>query len=270
MLPSNIDQVMQGLERNIDHLDKENFNKLLKIFLSQIQILQDQTIDIAGQKNINAASGVWLDWIGKIIGQKREARSDSQYRDALKLRIAINSADSTPDNIISITKVATGSDSSKIIDYYPAAFVNSISTSQYTNISRYGHLVDSIKAAGVKPILVNNIQGNRFTPAWRIKQPAVAGEYILDVTDEGTRDYLSVNGEPLLLYAEVAGPDIILKSEYAYLQYKGEPNNTNGYLAQRIFKDATAIFSSLTAESFAEDYFAAAISLEVSLVVYPE
>lgn len=29
MLPINIDQVAKGLERNIQNLDKENFNKLL-------------------------------------------------------------------------------------------------------------------------------------------------------------------------------------------------------------------------------------------------
>lgn len=269
MLPVNIDQVLQGLERNIDHLDKENFNKLLKLFLEQIQILQDQTLSIADQKNISIASGIWLDWIGKIVGERREARSDTQYREALRLRIAINSADSTSDTIINITKIATGSDSSKIIDYHPAAFVNSISTSQYTNLMRYGHLVDSIKAAGVKPILVNNIDGNRFTPAWRIDQGLVDGEYTLGVTVGGVLEPLVVNGDYITLYAQVSADDIILNTENAYLQYKGEPSN-KGYLAQRIFKDTTAIFSSLTAESFAEDYFAAATSLEVSLVVYPE
>lgn len=301
MIPSNIDQVLQGLERNIDHLDKENFNKLLVIFLQQIQILQDHTVDIAGQKNISTAAGVWLDWIGKIIGKKRGSMSDQQYREALRLGIAINSADATPNSIINITKVATGSNSSKIIDYHPAAFVNSISTTLYTDISRYKSLVDSIRAVGVKPMIVNNIQGDRLTPAWRIKQDFVEGEYtlaatrdgfkedllvngqplhiyakvtaaeyILNVNVGGVSESLLVNGQPLLLYAQVSPKDLLINKDHAYLQYKGEPNNTKGYLAQRIFKDVIAVFSSLAAESLAEEYFAAGASFEVSLDVYPE
>lgn len=241
MLPVNIDQVAQGLSRSIDHLDKENFNKLLEIFLIQIQILQEETLAIADQKNITTAVGVWLDWIGKIIGQPREARSDAQYRDTLRLKIGINSADATPDTIIKLTKQLTSANASKIVEYPLASFFSVISSDTLPDSTLWS-LVDNIKPAGVQAQVIHNLEGTRFVPAWNRADILLPEEtpFILDngdflLLDDGLDedDYLLVSYIP---------PNIYNSADSFLLPYNGdtpENNEGKGLLSQVIYDYTT-------------------------------
>jgi len=167
MLPKLIDQIEQGLARNIDFLDKDNFNKLIQLFLEQVQEIEVATLSIADQKNINTAIGVWLDYIGKIVGEARKSRTDAQYRLALLLKVASNNSDGTPNIIIDITKQQTGSTNSRIIDYFPASLFNVIQIDESVDATGLYNLIDNIKPAGVSVTVVNNINGDRFVPSWR-------------------------------------------------------------------------------------------------------
>lgn len=270
MIPTLIDQVELGLSRNIDFLDKENFNKLLKLFLEEIQELEVATLAIADQKNINTAIGAWLDYIGSLVGQPREGRTDEEYRAALLLKIAANSSDGTPNTIIDITKQYTGSSSSKIIEYYHATFVNVIESTLCTNFEGYFSLVEQIKPVAVNAVLVNNINGNRFTPAWRVPSAPVSGNYIIEVGVSGVLQPLIVNGTPLTVYGTVTIEDANLNAENSYLYWKNGNSTTQGYLAQRIYKDTTSIVTCLSAESFATSYFGAASTMRIVLETYPD
>lgn len=241
MLPINIDQVAKGLERNIQNLDKGNFNKLLTIFLLQIQELQEHTIDIADQKNIDIATGVWLDWIGKIIGEKREARNDVDFRQALKLRIGVNTSDGTPDNIITLTKQLTSAVDSKLIEYPLASFISVVSSGTLPNRTLW-QLVDDIKPAGVSATVVHNLNGTRFIPAWNrqdillpVEEPLLldAGDNLL--LDDGLdiEDYLLISYVPPNIY----NPDDI--SVFAWNGDAPENNLNKGYLAQKILSYTT-------------------------------
>ena len=207
MIPILIDQVGLGLSRNIDFLDKENFNKLLKLFLEEIQELEVATLSIADQKNIQTAIGEWLDYIGKIVGQPRENRTDEEYRAALLLKVAANSSDGTPNTIIDITKQASGATISRIIDYFPASFFNVLEIPEGVSTRGLFKLMDQIKPAGVSVTMVNNVDGNRFVPAWyNLTNDLIntqhsyldwAGLVGLDVVSGGTLQPLIVNGTQL-------------------------------------------------------------------------
>lgn len=167
MIPELIDQVEKGLSRNINFLDKDNFNKLLTLFLEEVQEIEDATYSIADQKNIPTAIGEWLDYIGKIVGETRKSRTDEEYRAALLLKIAANSSDGTPNVIIDITKQFTGATDSKIIDYFPASFFNVLQIPEEVDTTGLTPLLDQIKPAGVEVTVVNNINGDRFVPSWQ-------------------------------------------------------------------------------------------------------
>lgn len=164
MIPLNIDQVDQGLSRNIDHRDKEKFNKLLEIFLLEIQELQDQTIEVSKQRDIDYAEGIWLDYIGKILGVSRGGITDEQYREALKLRVAINTSNGTPNEIISIIKKFTGLDFARIIEYPFAYFILVVQSANLLSSSIVG-LLDRIKPAGAGTQIILNQNGTNFVPA---------------------------------------------------------------------------------------------------------
>lgn len=241
MLPTNIDQVVKGLSRNIDHLDKENFNKLLSLFLEQIQKLQEDTIEIADQKNIDTAQGVWLDWIGKILGEGRGGKNDLQYRSALKLKIGVNSADGTPNNIIDLTKQLTDAIDSKLIEYPIASFFSVITTDSLLDGSAW-QLVDDIKPAGVSATVIHNLDGNRVIPAWNRQDIILPMEepFLLDngdflLLDDGLDEdnYLIIN---YLL------PNIYNSTDSYFLFWEGDTPENNagkGLLAQKIYNYTT-------------------------------
>lgn len=192
MLPTLIDQVAQGLARNIDFLDKENFNKLIQLFLEEVQEIEVATLSIADQKNVATAVGVWLDYIGKIVGEARKARTDKEYRSALLLKIAANNSDATPNTIIDLTKQYTSSNNSRIIDYFPAGFFNVIQIPSDVDTIGLTSLMGSIKPVGVSATVVNNIDGNRFVPAW-IVGSGFEVEVPFSVIDEDGESYLELD-----------------------------------------------------------------------------
>lgn len=241
MLPTNIDQVVKGLSRNIDHLDKENFNKLLSLFLEQIQNLQEDTIEIADQKNIDTAQGVWLDWIGKILGERRNGKSDVQYRNALKLKIGVNSADGTPNNIIDLTKQLTNAIDSKVLEYPIASFFSVITTDSLLDGSAW-QLVDDIKPAGVSVTVIHNLDGDRFVPAWDrqdillpVEEPFLLDNGDLLLLDDG----LDIDNFLLLSYVPV---NPYYPDDSFILAWEGdtpENNEGKGLLAQEIYQYTT-------------------------------
>jgi len=218
MLPQLIDQVGQGLSRNIDFLDKDNFNKLIQLFLEQVQEIEVATLSIADQKNINTAIGVWLDYIGRIVGEDRKSRNDTEYRSALLLKIAANSSDGTPNVIIDITKQYTNVTDSKVIEYFPAYFFNVLQIPDLASTDGLYKLVDSIKPAGVGVTVVNNIDGNRFVPAW-ITSGYYPLEQTLLLTSGGITDSMEINNTDNLLVSTYVYDQV--GTGFAYLDWIG-------------------------------------------------
>lgn len=175
MIPVTIDQKKKGLDRVISSLkSKPNLNKLLEIFLEEVQEIEDATIEFADQKNLAIAEGEWIDNIGLIVGEDRLGRSDVDYRAAISNRIAINVADGTTDTVISLSKAHTNATSVKIIPYFPAAFVSVVEGSSTVDGSLF-KLTQNIKPAGVGALVTNNEDGEGFTPAWRTSPTTLTG-----------------------------------------------------------------------------------------------
>lgn len=167
MIPVLIDQKKQGLGRNISDLkNKPNIEKLLSLFLEEVQEIEDATLDFAKQKNIVVAEGVWLDNLGKIVGEDRLGKKDGPYRAAISNRISINVADGTTDVMISAARAQTNATKVRIIDYYPAAFTLVVEGSTTVDGSLF-KLMENIKPVGTGFLLTNNQDGDRWVPSWR-------------------------------------------------------------------------------------------------------
>lgn len=210
MLPIVVDQVEQGVSRVIDNLvDKENYIKLLTLFLEEVQQLEDQNHLIARQKNLDAAEGVWLDYIGAIVGLPRAGRSDEDYRFAIRTKIGINTSDGTPNVIIDLIKQHTSATDVKLIDYYPAGFITTNNGTSGENSSLF-ELLEGVKPAGVSAEIIWNEGGTRFVPAWlnANSETTVDSGLLLDddehlILEDGSGVFEIVTGgstEPLYLH----------------------------------------------------------------------
>ena len=117
--PSDI--ATNGEDRLLPQFNKsEKIKGLLKSLLSAAQPTEDTLFQVMQSTGIDTAAGVQMDIIGKLLNVPRGTNTDTEYRVALYAKVAINAANGTPENIIDLVRFATGSQSVKLTEYFPA------------------------------------------------------------------------------------------------------------------------------------------------------
>lgn len=196
-----LDHVSQSLERPASVLrSDEDFKQLLEIFIKEANEIEKVFLDLAKQKDITTVTGIWLDYLGKILGLSRKGLTDEEYRKSLQVKIGINSSDGTPDSISEILQLTTSADKVRL-----AEGIYSWGQAQI----RHGTLVDvntklmleDIRPVGVNLQLLNDVNGVAFSPAWEIDVPDNLQP--LDISLNGSLERLTLffdgTEKPLLL-----------------------------------------------------------------------
>lgn len=102
------DHEQRGLDRIIEqYKEKPRFESLLKIFISQIQELEDETQRSFTEQFVDFAVGQQLDLFGTIVGLERQGFDDDFYRILLKVKIGQNISKGEPRSIINTFKLLT-------------------------------------------------------------------------------------------------------------------------------------------------------------------
>lgn len=82
---------------------------LLAALVKEVQRLEDLKFDMITDRLIDAAAGVNLDIIGRIVGLDRlDVSDDDEYRELLKIKIRANNSDCGAEDIIFIASELTG------------------------------------------------------------------------------------------------------------------------------------------------------------------
>lgn len=94
------------------------------IWTAYIQEIEDVFWDILVQKILKTATGIYLEYIGKLLGMPRPltgtaSTNDDSYRALIYAKIASNTSQSTRTDIISILKIL-GENLPKLKNLYPA------------------------------------------------------------------------------------------------------------------------------------------------------
>ncbi len=165
MIPIKIDQISKGLDRSIYDLKKEDFEKILRVLLKQVQDIEDTNFQILNERSIFTAIGAQLDVIGILLVVPREGLDDEPYRKKLLLKLATNSADGTPNSIIDIIKTYSESASVEIREGV-IAFGNIVITGGNTLDSGLWSLVQDIKPVGTLWNIHTDYHNNAFRPAY--------------------------------------------------------------------------------------------------------
>lgn len=165
MIPIKIDQISKGLDRSIYDLKKEDFEKILRVLLKQVQDIEDANFQILNERSIFTAIGAQLDVIGILLVVPREGLEDEPYRKKLLLKVATNSADGTPNSMIDIIKTYSEGSSVEIREGV-IAFGNIIITAGSTLDSGLWSLVQDIKPVGTLWNIHTDYNSNAFRPAY--------------------------------------------------------------------------------------------------------
>jgi hypothetical protein len=102
--------------------DRKVVAGLLAAYLKQAQLLEDAIWQVIDGRTLEDAIGNQLTIIGALVGEKRKGRSDTDYREAIRLRILINRSTGKVSELIYIIFVAARGAEWKYWEGYPAGF----------------------------------------------------------------------------------------------------------------------------------------------------
>lgn len=105
------------------YVDRKVISGLVAAYAKQIQLLEDACWQVIEGRQLNTAVNAQLDTIGKLVGELRNGRTDTVYREFIRLRILINRSTGKLVDLLHIAKVAAMGAPWKYWESYPAGFV---------------------------------------------------------------------------------------------------------------------------------------------------
>lgn len=157
------DIVEDGLSLLLPQFRRSNrLRGLVKSVLVNLQEVDDVALQIRDNTGILTAVGAQLDVLGKLIGLLRGGLSDEEYRQQLLVEISINRATGSPESILNMLRLVTGSNLVTITESYPAAIiVTAPEGSERIN----QNLLDKLSPAGVRMTLLGTVTPVIWTPS---------------------------------------------------------------------------------------------------------
>jgi hypothetical protein len=152
----NEDHVVEGIAHLIELFRQGPRNQAeLAAYLAQAQEVEDAFWDLFNAFDPDTAVGHQLDLIGKLIGEGRLARTDDDYRAAIRVRVLVNSSDGQPEQLIEIASAMFPSPTYTMAvdlqEFFPGslsiAFVGDPGDVTHASVHR---LLTLAKAAGVR------------------------------------------------------------------------------------------------------------------------
>lgn len=116
----------EGLDLLIQQFrDKPRVRALLYGYLRQVQEVEDAAWAVLLSTSLDLAANAQLDGLGLLVGEPRRGRTDTEYRAAIRVRILINTSDSTHADMLAILTtylgVASGAGTVRLAEPSPAA-----------------------------------------------------------------------------------------------------------------------------------------------------
>ena len=95
---------------------------LIRSGCAQADDVEEALYEIREGLKLDSAVGAQLDLLGKLYKESRAGRSDTDYRDAIRIRASL-SVNGTPDEIINFLRFSLGATDAVYAPEYPAGFV---------------------------------------------------------------------------------------------------------------------------------------------------
>ena len=84
-------------------------------FLDESNELENIFQDLLDDRSVDTAVGVQLDQVGLLVGELRNRRDDEEFRNAIKLKIAVNTSSGTVEDIIRVIKLLFGEETGSTV-----------------------------------------------------------------------------------------------------------------------------------------------------------
>ena len=153
--------IAELLDRRLEQFrDKDRFSAMLEVLGEQVQALEDALYQVLTETSIDVAVGAQLDGLGSVVGEERAGRDDDAYRVAIRVRIAINLSEGTPEDLLALALAISGGSNALLIEYFPASFEIQIldPVPSGTDPARIASVVRSGKPAGVGAVSIIHVE----------------------------------------------------------------------------------------------------------------
>lgn len=141
--------------------NSEDLKTLIGLNAKRTQDVEDVLFDLLVKRMLDAAEGEQLDVLGIHVGEDRLGRSDTDYVDALGVRILVNTSKGNEPRLLLIARLFADPALLSITDLFPAAMIVNL-TDGTGDVSRLNSLLRDAKSAGVGMTLLQ-ITANPFT-----------------------------------------------------------------------------------------------------------
>lgn len=138
------------------------FVALMAAIANVVQLAEDAFWDLANAVLLDSATGVWLEYLGSIVGEAREGWGDTDYRRFIRARILANRSSGTINEVLTVVALCYDADITTVFitsaEFYPASMLLLISTVVTTTAAwraRTCRIASYTRAAGVR-LLINS------------------------------------------------------------------------------------------------------------------
>lgn len=128
---------------------------------AMVQMIEDAFWDLYSAAFLDTATGVWLEYLGGIVGENREGYNDTDYRGFIKARILANKSSGTIDEVLTILAMVLGTAINvtyiSAVEFYPASMLVMIDLAIHPNAAlrnRLCRIVARARPTGVR-FLIN-------------------------------------------------------------------------------------------------------------------
>lgn len=153
-----------------------NFVKVLRCLIEGKQAIENAFQQLLVGRTLDAAEGVQLDIIGKIVGQPRGGLDDELYRRILRARIAANFSDGNVPDMLRVVKLVINDDATSYVHFQNHEFATQVVEIEAVAVSDalatlLMSLVLDSQAAGVRTIVIYGAEPPANWFRWDTAQP---------------------------------------------------------------------------------------------------
>lgn len=103
--------------------DKFNIEQIIRSYGNEIDKLNDDAYILVDNFNLNDATGVYLDYLGRLFGEVRDGDNDGDFRKRINARVLINNSKGTPNELLEILSQLTETENTKLWEHFPVSYI---------------------------------------------------------------------------------------------------------------------------------------------------
>ncbi|MEY4507972.1 MAG: Shewanella sp [Pseudomonadota bacterium] len=135
----------------IEFFRKPRNKALMRVVGGQVQDVEDVLWQLYNAFDVDNATGAALDFLGLVVGERRDDRGDENFRAAVRARILVNLSNGRVEDMIAVLLALDPDMQATIIELYPAAVrFDVISTFAGASAETMARMLRQAKPAGVR------------------------------------------------------------------------------------------------------------------------